>query len=305
MPALASLKFSDMDLPTQYLAGSLEMLRPEEFVVAPRPNGEEEVALVAHIEWRPQEVLKHRAQALLEVRRRASEDEIAAWREARGWERRVVAHARERAGALKLDLKITKASCSLAQQRITVMFSSEAKVDFRALLKDLGAFTRMRVELWQIGMRDEARVVGGLGVCGLTTCCSTWLTEFRPISVKLARDQDLPLPPGKLVGQCGRFLCCLSYEVDQYRELSRDAHPRGATVRMKGKSGVIVDRNLIARTYVVRWEDGPVESIPAKDFKPEEVRLPEALRRGGPRKGGARNSREDSEPLADEAPPSS
>jgi len=159
----------------------------------------------------------------------------------------------------------------------------------------------VRVELWQTGIRDEAKAIDGFGICGQKTCCSTFLTEFKPIGVRMARDQEINLPPAKLTGQCGRFLCCLSYEVDQYREMSRDALPKGSTVRWKDKSGVVLDRNLVAKSYLVRDETGSLVTVKASELGGAKVDVPEQMTRFGKKLRGE----ETPAPSSDEVPPHS
>lgn len=132
----------------------------------------------------------------------------------------------ERAKALALELKVSRVDFSLNSKRATVYFTAEGRVDFRQLVRDLGQRFATRVRMVQVGARDEAKLLGGIGVCGRTLCCSTWLTEFQPISISMAKRQNLSLNPSKISGQCGRLLCCLAYEDEEYRQ--RPAPPTEA-----------------------------------------------------------------------------
>ncbi len=123
----------------------------------------------------------------------------------------------ERARALGLEMKISRVHLSLSGKKATVHFTAEHRVDFRQLVRDIAHRFGARVQMIQVGARDESALLGGLGVCGRTLCCSTWLKEFRPISIQMAKRQNLSLNPSKISGQCGRLLCCLAYEDDQYR----------------------------------------------------------------------------------------
>jgi cell fate regulator YaaT (PSP1 superfamily) len=137
--------------------------------------------------------------------------------------------AQERVRALGLDMKISLVEFSLNSKKATFYFTAEGRVDFRQLVRDLSTRFSARVKMIQVGARDESALVGGIGVCGLTLCCSTWLKDFRPISISMAKRQNLSLNPSKISGQCGRLLCCLAYEDDQYRgkgpEGRRDDRP--------------------------------------------------------------------------------
>ena len=123
----------------------------------------------------------------------------------------------ERARNLSLEMKISRVDFPLYKGQATFYFTSEGRIDFRQLVRDLSRRFSARVRMVQVGARDEARLLGGIGVCGRTLCCSTWLKDFRPISIQMAKRQNLSLNPSKISGQCGRLLCCLAYEDDQYR----------------------------------------------------------------------------------------
>jgi cell fate regulator YaaT (PSP1 superfamily) len=125
---------------------------------------------------------------------------------------------RERSRELKLDMKVSKVEYTLDCRRAKIYFTSEDRVDFRRLVKEVSRRFKVRVRMVQVGARDEAGLVGGIGVCGRTLCCSTWLKDFRPISIQMAKRQNLSLNPSKISGQCGRLLCCLAYEDDQYEK---------------------------------------------------------------------------------------
>ncbi|HEX4966477.1 MAG TPA: regulatory iron-sulfur-containing complex subunit RicT [Thermoanaerobaculia bacterium] len=125
--------------------------------------------------------------------------------------------AQERSRALGLDMKISLVDFSLSGKKATFYFTSEGRVDFRQLVRDLSSRFSVRVKMVQVGARDEAGLIGGIGICGRTLCCSSWLKDFRPISIQMAKRQNLSLNPSKISGQCGRLLCCLAYEDDQYK----------------------------------------------------------------------------------------
>lgn len=132
-------------------------------------------------------------------------------------------YCQERARELGLEMKISRVDFQLGGKRATFYFTADARVDFRQLVRDLSRRFSVRVKMVQVGARDEAGLLGGVGVCGRTLCCSTWLTDFRPISIQMAKRQGLSLNPSKISGQCGRLLCCLAYEDDQYRKARKPA----------------------------------------------------------------------------------
>lgn len=130
--------------------------------------------------------------------------------------------AQERSRALGLEMKISLVDFSLNGKKAAFYFTSDGRVDFRQLVRDLSSRFSIRVKMVQVGARDEAGLVGGVGVCGRTLCCSTWLKDFRPISIQMAKRQNLSLNPSKISGQCGRLLCCLAYEDDHYKAKNQD-----------------------------------------------------------------------------------
>jgi len=130
--------------------------------------------------------------------------------------------AQERSRALGLEMKISLVDFSLNGKKAAFYFTSDGRVDFRQLVRDLSSRFSIRVKMVQVGARDEAGLVGGIGVCGRTLCCSTWLKDFRPISIQMAKRQNLSLNPSKISGQCGRLLCCLAYEDDHYKAKNQD-----------------------------------------------------------------------------------
>jgi cell fate regulator YaaT (PSP1 superfamily) len=133
--------------------------------------------------------------------------------------------AQERSRSLGLDMKISLVDFSLNGKKATFYFTSDGRVDFRQLVRDLSSRFSVRVKMVQVGARDEAGLVGGIGVCGRTLCCSTWLKDFRPISIQMAKRQNLSLNPSKISGQCGRLLCCLAYEDDNYKSNKSQDRP--------------------------------------------------------------------------------
>jgi len=173
-------------------------------------------------------------------------------------------------GEMRLPMKVFAAECDLDANQVTLFFRAEERVDFRDLVKRLGSDLKMRVELRQTGPRDAAKLVGGMGRCGRTLCCATFLTELAPVSIKMAKEQNLPLNPTKISGVCGRLLCCLSYEVSSYRALKKEMPPIGATVVTPGGPAVVVGTNLLREMVHVKT---PKDAI--LDFKVAEIQVVE------------------------------
>jgi cell fate regulator YaaT (PSP1 superfamily) len=152
----------------------------------------------------------------------------------------------------ELPMKVIAVDYLSATNVFTVYFSAPNRVDFRALVRDLAARLRARVELQQIGPRDEARLQGGIGPCGRDLCCATFLKDFEPVSVRMAKDQDLPVNPMRIAGACGRLMCCLKYEHPLYQEFKKDAPKSGSQVDTPDGPGTVVGHNVPAESVVVK-----------------------------------------------------
>lgn len=151
------------------------------------------------------------------VVRKATQDDVELASDLQQKEREALRKAEAMVSEMNLPMKVVYAECNLEANHVTIFFRAEERVDFRDLVKRLSTALKMRVELRQAGPRDAAKLLGGMGRCGRTLCCATFLTELMPVSIRMAKEQDLPLNPTKISGVCGRLLCCLSYEVDSYR----------------------------------------------------------------------------------------
>ena len=153
-----------------------------------------------------------------------------------------------------LDMKLFRAEYAFDGSKIVFYFTADGRVDFRNLVKDLAGVFRTRIELRQVGVRDKAKMLGGLGICGQPLCCSRFLNDFEPVSIKMAKEQGLSLNPTKISGSCGRLMCCLKYEQDAYSELLRITPKQGATVNTPEGRGTVVDVNLLTGALKVRLE---------------------------------------------------
>ena len=156
-----------------------------------------------------------------------------------------------------LDMKLVKAEYSFDGSKVLFFFTSEGRVDFRALVKDLAGTIHARIELRQIGVRDEAKMLGGLGICGKPFCCSQFLDEFQPVSIKMAKTQNLSLNPTKISGTCGRLMCCLKYEQEAYEDLVKHAPKQESFVETPDGAGTVSSVNLLRQTVQVRLESAP------------------------------------------------
>ena len=166
-----------------------------------------------------------------------------------------------------LDMKLVDVECNFEGSKILFFFTSDGRVDFRELVKDLAGVFRTRIELRQIGVRDEAKMLGGLGICGLPFCCHRFMDEFQPVSTKMAKTQSLSLNPAKISGSCGRLMCCLRYEQEAYEELVKSVPKNGAFVETPVGYGNVTQVNLLRQTVKVKLDSD--EST--RSFEADEV----------------------------------
>ena len=185
--------------------------------------------------------------------------------------------------AHKLEMKLVGVEYTFDNSKILFYFTADGRVDFRELVKDLASVFRTRIELRQIGVRDEAKMLGGVGVCGRPFCCSTFLGGFQPVSIKLAKEQGLSLNPVKISGICGRLMCCLKYEQETYAGLMKVVPAVNAAVMTPQGRGVVADRNLLSETVSVRLNVSP--DSPPRTFRADEVKVLKTARAGRPRTG--------------------
>ena len=167
----------------------------------------------------------------------------------------------------KLNMKLVGVEYSLDCSRIIFYFTADGRVDFRELVKSLASEFRARIELRQIGVRDESKMLGGLGCCGRKLCCSTFLYNFEPINIRMAKIQRLPLNPSKISGLCGRLHCCLRYEYKFYRKASKGMPREGSLVSTKSGEGRIFDINILKRVAFVFLENGKILEVPVSEIK--------------------------------------
>ncbi len=176
----------------------------------------------------------------------------------------------EMIASLKLDMKLVSVEYSFDSNKIVFFFTSDGRVDFRELVKNLASHFHTRIELRQIGVRDEAKMLGGIGICGQPYCCKRFLNDFQPVSIKMAKEQGLSLNPTKISGSCGRLMCCLNYEQDAYEYLNSFTPNVGATVKTAEGLATVTDVNLITGNLFVKLIDS--DTIPFKVHR-DEVKL--------------------------------
>jgi cell fate regulator YaaT (PSP1 superfamily) len=206
--------------------------------------------------------------ALTRILRRAEERDLARLEAHHQRERETVAFARERARARKLSVKVFRAELSSNGDRALIYFSSDQRIDFRDLVKDLSGELHARIEMRQVGVRDEAKMVGGIGSCGRELCCTTFLPQFAPVSIKMAKNQNLALNPAKVSGQCGRLKCCLVYEEAMYVEAARSLPRVGKRVETPEGLGRVDDLDILRGRIRVSYPDRPPQIFTAAEVRP-------------------------------------
>ena len=197
---------------------------------------------------------------LKEVVRPANSDDMKRMAENRAKEKIAFEFCEKKIAERKLDMKLVDVEVAFDGTKILFFFTADGRVDFRELVKDLAGNFRTRIELRQIGVRDEAKMMGGLGICGQPFCCSRFLSDFQPVSIKMAKEQGLSLNPTKISGTCGRLMCCLKYEQDAYEYLDKITPRTGSYVDTPEGKGTVVDVSLLTGKLKVAIEGS--DSLP-------------------------------------------
>jgi cell fate regulator YaaT (PSP1 superfamily) len=189
-------------------------------------------------------------------------------------EKEALRFCQQRIKERRMEMKLVRAEYLFDGSKIIFYFTADGRVDFRELVKDLAHHFHTRIEMRQIGVRDEAKMIGGIGICGRELCCCTFLTEFAPVSVKMAKEQGLALNPNKISGQCGRLLCCLGYEFETYCGLRKNLPKCGRRVSIEGKEGEVVDQKILAQKVTLRMEDGKYLEVTAEQVERGQTTSP-------------------------------
>lgn len=203
--------------------------------------------------------------------RKATDADLEKLKENKKKEKEAFAICEEKIASHDLNMKLVEVEYTLDNSKILFYFTADGRVDFRALVKDLASVFRTRIELRQIGVRDEAKMLGGIGVCGRPFCCSTFLGEFQPVSIKMAKEQGLSLSPVKISGTCGRLMCCLKYEQDAYTDLLKKTPKVGAIVNTPDGKGIVTEVNLITGMLKVSLDKS--QSAAPSTYNVKDIKL--------------------------------
>ena len=210
------------------------------------------------------------------VVRIASAEDLQHFKDNKAAEKEAYQVCQKKISEHKLDMKLVSVEYTFDNSKILFYFTANGRVDFRSLVKDLASVFKTRIELRQIGVRDEAKMLGGLGICGRPICCGAFLGDFQPVSIKMAKEQNLSLNPTKISGVCGRLMCCLKYEQDQYEAIRKKMPKVGKEVITPDGPGVVWELNVIKETVRVRIQKG--DSSELRDYPMEDVQRPGARR---------------------------
>ncbi|MFC2013396.1 stage 0 sporulation family protein [Chloroflexota bacterium] len=232
----------------------------------------------------PKQVLASEViEPLKPVLRKAEPEDTQHAQEFEEKEREALAECGKLIAKLNLPMKLLSVEYNLDGSRLTFFFSAEERVDFRELVRDLTNRFKARLELRQVGARDEAKLIGGFGRCGRPLCCMSFLSEFAPVSIKMAKEQDLPLNPMKISGICGRLLCCLVYEGEQYSAMKKRLPKEGQRVSTPAGVAKVVGGNPIKETVLVELESQATVEFPLSEISVEDEQLHQQKKKEGTR----------------------
>jgi len=258
MPNVIQLKFKG-ERTAFYLNAQQFPFRVKDFAIVEAEKGED-MGMVNLIEI-PPSMKVNGNEALKRVLRKANDADIIRYQSNKAVELRAREACRQKIVVHNLEMKLVDCEYQLDGGKITFYFTAEKRVDFRELVKDLAGEYRTRIELRQIGVRDEAKRLGGYGVCGRKLCCSSWISEFAPITTQAAKEQNLPLNPNKLAGVCGRLKCCLMYERDFYNQAIAQFPELAKEITTEKGTGTITKIDIFHDTLTVKYPNSETEVL--------------------------------------------
>lgn len=287
---IATIKFRNAGKRYDFNAQQLE-LKPGDQVVVETDRGRALGIVITAAEEREQ---SDRSKELRNILRHANDEDRKLAEVNAKREREAILFCQQRIAQRGMDMKLVRAEYLFDGSKIIFFFTADGRVDFRELVKDLAHYFHTRIEMRQIGVRDEAKLVGGLGVCGRELCCCTFLTEFAPVSVKMAKEQGLALNPNKISGQCGRLLCCLGYEFETYCEHRKGLPKCGKKIDVCGQKAQVLDVNVLGREVTLGMEDGQKITVTGEQLATGDI---EALQPGQQQKPGTEADRSEGRPV--------
>ncbi len=245
-------------------------LEPNDYIVVETARGLE----MGQVVFSPKQVLDSDVtQPLKPVIRKAEPEDIERVKEFEAKEEEALVECSKLIEKLQLPMKLLSTEYNIDGTRLTFYFSAAERIDFRELVRELANRLKVRVELRQTGPRDEAKMIGGVGRCGRPLCCSTFISEFAPVSIKMAKEQGLPLNPMKISGCCGRLMCCLVYENEQYRQMKEKLPKNGTMVTTAMGTGKVVETNPLKETVMVELNNQVVVELPLDEINIGDEKL--------------------------------
>ena len=276
MPIVCGIKFRGAGKAYFFDPGEIGDLQKNDLVIVETSRGVEmgHVALPPH-EVAPSDIVGD----LKPILRCATTTDRLDAQHFQAQEDEAVVTCREQVDRVGLPMKVVKAEYSYDGSRLTFFFTAEQRVDFRQLVRELARIFKTRIELRQVGVRDEAKMVGGIGKCGRPLCCATWLTEFSPVSIRMAKQQDLPLSPMEISGQCGRLLCCLTYEHEYYRKIKSKFPKVGKVIETPLGEARVIKICVLRETVSLLLSDDSTAELTIEQLHGEEpIELPDGGR---------------------------
>ena len=248
---IVKLQFQSAGKLYDFSAGSLDLIHGDTVVVETERGKSLATVVVPPVEIADEAI----PPGIKQVLRKAEPHDREADARNQAREREAYAYCIGRIRDRNMDMKLVKVDYVFDGSKAIFYFTADGRIDFRELVKDLAHAFHSRIEMRQIGVRDEAKMVGGCGICGRELCCSSFLRDFAPVSVKMAKEQNLALNPVKISGQCGRLLCCLGYEYETYCDLKKGLPKCGKRICLKDVEGEVIKQNLFSGTVTIRTDD--------------------------------------------------
>jgi len=272
MIRIVPLKFQQAGRQYDFNALSLELKAGDKVIVETDRGRAMAIVVIP-----PREIPKSKApEGLKNILRISTEEDLALAETNSAREKTARSFCKERIHERKLEMKLVRAEYAFDGSKIIFFFTADGRIDFRELVKDLAHHFHTRIEMRQIGVRDEAKLVGGLGICGRELCCCSFLTQFNPVSVKMAKEQGLALNPTKISGQCGRLLCCLGYEYETYIELKKGMPKCGKKVMFESRECEVTSQDVLQQKVTLRDREGTSYRVTMEELRNGQANQPEA-----------------------------
>jgi cell fate regulator YaaT (PSP1 superfamily) len=265
MPKVVGIRFRKAGKIYYFDPTGCEDLKVDDYVIVETTRGQEAGKVAIGLHEVPREAITGKLKGIV---RHATAWDLTQMEYYRMQEQDALEQCRQKVAEHDLPMKVLKADYNFDGSHLTFYFAAEQRVDFRALVRELAGMFQARIELRQVGVRDEVKLMGGYGPCGRPLCCATFLSDFKPISIKMAKQQNLPLSPSEISGRCGRLLCCLSYENEFYSEMKAKLPRTGRRINTPQGPGKVIGVNVIKETLRVRLEESEITiEVPASELQ--------------------------------------